>query len=793
MPPDAGDKPRESRCEQVKKSEKQRELPLKKAVALCTGAGFWHTRSMKRYDIPSMFMCDGPHGLRRQEHGGGFDMLGVHPARPATCFPTAVTLAGSWNDALLGDVGRAIGEEALSHGVGMVLGPGVNIKRSPLCGRNFEYYSEDPYLSGKLAAAFIRGMQGTGVSACLKHYAANSQERERFISDSIIDERTLREIYLTAFEIAVRESRPGSVMCAYNKVNGEYCSDSRRLLTDILRDEWGFDGMVVTDWGAMHDRTAAFRAGCDLNMPGGHHFGERAALKAAKTGKLPAEYIYKSASRVAAMARRARRALSGAHVFDVGAHHELARRAACDGAVLLKNDGDMLPLKPGTRLAVIGHMARDIRYQGSGSSHINPLRLTQPIDNLPYAVYSEGCDVNGDTDAELLSNARLAASGADAAIVFAGLPDTYESEGFDRDNMRLPDGMNRMIEAVAEANPNTCVVLFCGSPVECPWADGVRAVLYMGLPGQAGGEAVAELIYGRACPGGRLAESWPVRYSDCPSSGIYSKTRDALYMEGVYVGYRYYSSAHVHVRWPFGHGLGYTKYEYSNLSVEGRTVSVELKNVGAVAAPEVVQLYVSPPEGTSGRPELELKRYKKLTLKPGESAVVSFELDERCFAFWRDGWRVQTGEYTVRVGSSSAVLPLSAAVFVEGEETAPAPLAGSWYATLAGKPDTASWEALLGRKYEPYTPKKGFFTMNNTPHEMREHSVIMRMVYNTIILAFKIGYGRDGLRRPECRMMLTSSAMAPLRSMQISGRVPEFLLRALLFVANGFKPNPQCV
>ena len=762
---------------------KRKKLPLQKAVALCTGADHWHTRQYKKYDIPGMTMCDGPHGLRLQERGGGFTMLGVRPARPATCFPPAVTLAASWDEKLLEAVGRAIGEEALSQSVGLVLGPGVNIKRNPLCGRNFEYYSEDPYLAGKLAAAFVRGLQRTGVSACLKHFAANSQERDRFVSDSVIDERTLREIYLTAFEIAVKEGKPNAVMCAYNKINGVYCSDNRRLLTDILRSEWGFDGMVVTDWGAMHDRVAAFEAGCDLDMPGGHHYGERETRRAVKSGQLSADYVYRSARRVAGLAREAQKALGGAHVFDLNAHHRLAYQAACEGAVLLKNSGGLLPVKPGTKLAVIGSMARSIRYQGAGSSHINPLRVSHPVDSLPYAVYADGYDLDGNTSEDMLAQARIAAESAEVAVVFAGLPDSYESEGFDREHMRLPDGVNRLIDAVCAANENTCVVLFAGSAVECPWTGEAAAILYMGLPGQAGGEAVADLIYGRACPGGRLAESWPVKYEDVPSSEIFARTRDALYMEGPFVGYRYYSSAGVPVRWPFGYGLSYTEFTYSDLTAEGGKVSVKVTNSGGVEGSEVVQLYVSPPE-TAGRPVLELKRWAKLRLKPGESRNVTFELDGRCFAAWRDGWKIAGGDYKIYVGGSSASLPLSTVVHIDGEAEHIAPAAASgWYAGLKGKPDRASWEAVLGRKYVPYVPEKGKFTTNNTVLEMKDSSFVMRVIYQGIKTVLRMSYGGENV--PEYRMVMSSSAMAPLRAMQINGNVPGWALKLLLLAANG--------
>ena len=461
-------------------------LPLRLAVRLCEGAGYWNTFGFKKYDIPAFRLSDGPHGLRYRERGGGFDMLGVHPAAPATCFPTAVTLAGAWDERLLSEVGRAIGREALARGVGVVLGPGLNLKRSPLGGRNFEYFSEDPLLSGKLAAAFIRGLQSTGAAACPKHFAANSQERERFSSDSVLDERSLRELYLRGFELAVREGRPRAIMCAYNKINGVYCSDSRRLLTDILRGEWGFDGLVVTDWGAMHDRNAAFEAGCDLSMPGGSRYGQRRALRSLRTGALNPQYVLASAGRVARLARELRSTLAGGHVCDLSSHHALALRAACEGAVLLKNENGLLPLRPGSRLAAIGRMAVEPRYQGAGSSRINPTRISAAADNLPYSIWAPGCDAEGRTDEAMLSRAAAAARAADCAVVFAGLPESFEGEGFDREHMRLPEGMDALISRVADANPNTCVVLCAGGPVECPWADKVRAMMQTDQPALAG-------------------------------------------------------------------------------------------------------------------------------------------------------------------------------------------------------------------------------------------------------------------------------------------------------------------
>ena len=755
------------------------QMTLEDKIALCSGANFWETKKFEKYGIPSLFMCDGPHGLRKQEDAA--DMLGVNASRPATCFPAEVTTAGSWNPELLTEIGAAIGEEAKEQGVGLVLGPGANLKRNPLCGRSFEYFSEDPFLAGKLAAGFIRGAEAQGISTSLKHFAANSQEKSRFNSDSVLDERTLRELYLTAFEIAVKEGKPSTVMCAYPKLNGVHCSDSKTLLTDILRTDWGFGGMVVTDWGAMNDRLEGFRAGCDLNMPGGSDSMDNVVLQAVKDGTLPESCVDDSARRVLKLVFRAAETLREKAVCDYEAHHALAKRAAAEGAVLLKNEGGILPLKQDVKIAVIGAMAKNLRHQGAGSSHINPTTLAQPLDYLPDAIYAPGCDDRGDTTDAMLAEARSAAQRAEIAVVFAGLPDHCESEGFDRDDLKMPVGHLRMIEAVVTANPNTVVVLLCGGAVECPWADSVKAVLYMGLPGQAGGEAIADLLYGRINPSGKLAESWPIAYGDVPSSEIYGKTADALYQEGVYVGYHYYDKAGVPVRWPFGYGLSYTEFSYSDLTVNGDTVSVTVQNIGKCAGAEVAQLYVRAPQDGLHRPLRELKGFQKLFLQPGESQTVTFALTDRSFAVWQDGWKVPSGTYTVCVGG------LTASIEKPGE-TLPAPAwqKGSWYERCTGKPKQADWEATLGRKYTPPVLKKGSFTMDNTVEEMKDYSLIMKIMFKAVEATVAKGYGgKKDYENPNFRMQMASSAGAPIRSMMISGGMKGGVLPGMLEMANG--------
>lgn len=755
------------------------QMTLEDKIALCSGENFWETKKYEKYGIPSLFMCDGPHGLRKQENAA--DMLGVNESRKATCFPAEVTTAGSWDPELLTAIGSAIGQEAREQGVGLVLGPGVNLKRNPLCGRNFEYFSEDPYLAGKLAAGFIRGAEAQGIGTSLKHFAVNSQEKSRFTSDSVLDDRTLRELYLTAFEIAVKEGKPSTVMCAYPKLNGVHCSDNNALLTDILRNEWGFSGLVVTDWGAMNDRIEGFRAGCDLNMPGGSDYMEKEVLQAVKNGTLPERCVDDSARRVLKLVFRAAETLKNPAHCDYDAHHVLAKRAALEGAVLLKNEGGILPLKQGAKIAVIGAMAKSIRYQGSGSSHINPTKLSQPLDFLPDALYAPGCNDRGDTTEDLLAQAAKTAREADISVIFAGLPDRYESEGFDRADMKMPDGQLRMIDAVTAANPNTVVVLLCGSAVECPWEDRVKAILYMGLPGQAGGEAVADLLCGRANPSGKLAESWPLSYADVPSSEIYGKTDDALYEEGLYVGYRYYEKSGVAVRWPFGFGLSYTTFAYSDLTVDGNTVSVAVKNTGSFAGAEVVQLYLYAPQDGLHRPLRELKGFRKVFLQPGESQTVTFILTDRSFALWQDGWKIPAGAYTVCIGNLTAPIQKSG-------ETLPIPAwqKESWYAHCSGKPNRADWEAMLGRTYTPPVLKKGSFTMDNTVMEMKDYSLIMKIMFKAVEATIAKGFGgKKDYENPEFRMLMNSSAGSPLRSMQISGGMKGGVLPGMLEMANG--------
>lgn len=766
------------------------KMTLEDKISLCNGADFWHSKAMAQYGIPAVTMSDGPHGVRCQKNGA--DMLGVNESEPATCFPTAVTSGATWDPALLKAEGQAIGEEGLSYGVDVVLGPGVNIKRNPLCGRNFEYFSEDPCIAGAMGAAWVQGAQSTGAGTSLKHFAANNQEYKRFNGNSQVDERTLRELYLPAFETVIKAAQPETVMCSYPRINNVHASDNHWLLTDVLRKDWGFAGLVVTDWGALCDRVKAMHAGCDLSMPGGSTYMEDWVAAAVKDGTLPESDVDACAARVIALALKGESRPKG-RAFDKDAHNALAQKIAENGAVLLKNEDNILPLDAGG-IALIGEMARTMRYQGAGSSHITPTRLTTLCDAMPGVPFAAGCDVKGTVTEESLREAAETAKQAKIAVVCVGLPDIYESEGFDRETMAMPEGHIRLIETVAAANPNTVVVLFCGCAVEMPWLDKVKAVLYMGLPGQAGGAAAASLLTGKANPSGKLTETWPLCYDDVPSRDTFGK-KTTHYKEGLYAGYRYYDKAGKAVRFPFGYGLSYTQFAYSELKIEGRTVTAAVTNTGSIAGAEVVQLYVAPPQNGLYRPAKELKGFAKVSLQPGESRTVRFELNDRSFAVWCDGcWNVPMGSYEICVGASVADIRLHAALAVDGVSlAAPDWQKGSWYETLQGLPTDAEFEKLCGSPLQSDPePKKGAFTMEHSTMELKDISaVMMQMFKGTEATIAKSFGGKADYSDPTFKMMVMSGADAPLRAAVLSscGMFPANLAEGMLALANGHPLN----
>ena len=766
------------------------KMTLEDKISLCNGADFWHSKAMAQYGIPAVTMSDGPHGVRCQKNGA--DMLGVNESEPATCFPTAVTSGATWDAELLKAEGQAIGEEGLSYGVDVVLGPGVNIKRNPLCGRNFEYFSEDPCIAGAMGAAWVQGAQSTGAGTSLKHFAANNQEYKRFNGNSQVDERTLRELYLPAFETVVKAAQPETVMCSYPRINNVHASDNHWLLTDVLRRDWGFEGLVVTDWGALCDRVKAMHAGCDLSMPGGSTYMEDWVAAAVKDGSLPESDVDACAARVIALALKGESRPKG-RAFDKDAHNALAQKIAENGAVLLKNEDNILPLDVGG-IALIGEMARTMRYQGAGSSHINPTQLTTLCDAMPGVPFAAGCDVKGTVTEESLREAAETAKQAKVAVVCVGLPDIYESEGFDRETMAMPEGHIRLIETVATANPNTVVVLFCGCAVEMPWLDKVKAVLYMGLPGQAGGAAAANLLTGKANPSGKLTETWPLCYDDVPSRDTFGK-KTTHYKEGLYAGYRYYDKAGKAVRFPFGYGLSYTQFAYSDLKIEGRTVTAAVTNTGCTAGAEVVQLYVAPPKNGLYRPAKELKGFAKVSLQPGESRTVRFELNDRSFAVWCDGcWKVPMGSYEICVGASVADIRLHTALAVDGVSlAAPDWQKGSWYETLQGLPTDAEFEKLCGSPLQSDPePKKGAFTMEHSTMELKDISaVMMQMFKGTEATIAKSFGGKADYSDPTFKMMVMSGADAPLRAAVLSscGMFPANLAEGMLALANGHPLN----
>ncbi len=643
------------------------KMTLEEKAGMCSGEDFWNLKSIERLGISSVMVADGPHGLRKQAEGG--DHLGIGESIKAVCFPAACATTSSFDTELVNEMGKVLGEECQAEDVSVLLGPAVNIKRSPLCGRNFEYMSEDPYLAGKMAAAYIKGVQSWDVGTSMKHFAANNQEYNRMSCSSDLSERTFREIYLPAFETAVKEAQPKTVMCSYNKINGTYSSENTYLLTDILRDEWGFEGYAVTDWGAVADRVKGIQAGLDLEMPGSGGYNDAKLVEAVKNGDLDEGLLDQAVERILKVVFSYVDHRHPEAVFDRDKDHEKAIHIETECAVLLANNG-VLPLKKEAKVIYIGEYAENPRYQGGGSSHINASKITSALESAKKKgrniSYVKGFPADKDAiDEKEQAKAIEAAKNADAAVIFAGLPDVIESEGYDRKNMRLPDCQNKLIEAVAGVQQNTVIVLHNGSPIETPWADKAAAVLEMYLGGQGVGEAADRLLYGEVNPSGHLAETFPIRLEDTPSYLNFpgdGKTVD--YAEGIYVGYRYYDKKNIPVRWAFGHGLSYTSFSYSNLVIsadkmednETITVTVDVENTGNVTGKAVAQLYVSDKTGTYGRPIKELKGFSKVLLNPGEKKTVSFELSSRDFSYYNEelkDWYAPSGIYEIAIGSAS--------------------------------------------------------------------------------------------------------------------------------------------
>ena len=654
-----------------------KKLTLEEKCALLSGAETFKTRGMPEHGIPQIWLSDGPHGLRKQ--AGESDHLGLNPSVPATCFPTASAVANSWDAALGEEIGAALGEKAAAQEVSVVLGPGLNMKRNPLCGRSFEYFSEDPYLAGKLAAGYIRGIQSKGVAACPKHFAVNSQETRRMASDSIVDERTLREIYLTGFEIAVKEGHPRSIMSSYNLVNGTYANENKHLLMEILRGEWGFDGAVITDWGGSNDHALGVKNGSTLEMPAPGGDSVRELLAAVESGKITESDIDARLSELLPLVFDTKAALDAApREFDAAAHHALARRAAAESLVLLKNEGSLLPLAAGSKVAVIGDFAKNPRYQGAGSSMVNSTQVDVLLDKLIDSElnvigYQQGFDRHGKPDAALQKSACELATQADTVILCMGLDEIAESEGLDRSNLRLAQNQVDLLQAVAAVNPKIVVVLYSGSVVETPWLDNCQALLYAALGGQAGAGAVADALTGKVNPCGKLAETWPLAYADIPSAADFATRRKTVeYREGLYIGYRYFTTAEKAVRFPFGYGMSYTTFAYSDMAADEQGVSLTVTNTGSVAGTEIVQLYVAKKNSELFRPVRELKGFARVTLAPGEKQRITITLDDKAFRFWNvkaNRWEIEGGEYELLVGASVEDIRLCEKISVHGTAT----------------------------------------------------------------------------------------------------------------------------
>lgn len=782
------------------------ELTLEEKASLCSGQDFWNTKTIERLNIPSITMNDGPHGLRKQADKN--DNLGLNNSIPSTCFPTYSAVGSSWNTELMQQIGAAIAEECLQEGVSIILGPGVNIKRSPLCGRNFEYISEDPYLSGEMAASFITGVQSKGVGTSLKHFAVNNQESRRMLIDTVIDERALREIYLTAFEKAVKQAKPWTIMSAYNQVNGQYCSENHHLQKEILRDEWGFDGVVVSDWGGCNDIVKSVEVGQELEMPSSMGYGSARIVEAVKNGTLDIQKLDEAVERLLKLIQKGIENKVQDFKYHVEAHHLLAKRAAAESFVLLKNQDNILPIKKAQTIALIGEFAKKPHFEGGGSSKINPIKMSTAFEafaNIQFT-YAPGYECQTDkTNLELLNEAVNIAENADIAIVFAGLTDAYESEGFDRSHMNMPPNHNELIKAVGAVNPNIVVVLQNGAPVTMPWLDDVKAVVACFLAGQASGEAIYDVLMGKENPSGKLAETYPLKLSDNSAFTWFPGGPQTVeYRESVYVGYRYYDTAKKDVLFPFGYGLSYTSFEYSDIKFsceqmtdnDELTVSVKIKNTGDVKGAEVVQLYVHDSSSVIFRPYKELKGFRKICLEPGEQQTVVFKLSKRSFAYYNtsvNDWHVQSGKFDILVGASSADVRLRGAVKVESSQKDvqvpdyrdDAPCYYDISTKSFGVLDK-EFSALLGKNIPDNNIEVNRpFCMNNTLVDLKK--VFMGRIIYRVISRIVSKMELSEFEHMEENVLMKQVDELPIRNLVVlsDGMVSFNQVEALLLMANG--------
>lgn len=778
------------------------EMTLEEKASLCSGLNFWNTKPVERLGVPGMMLTDGPHGVRKQ--GGRADNLGLNASIPSTCYPTAAALANSWDEPLIEEMGRRLGLEAKSEGVGVLLGPGVNIKRSPLCGRNFEYFSEDPLLAGKCAAALIRGIQSQGVAACVKHFAVNSQELLRMTSDSVVDERSLREIYLPAFELAVKEGGVKCLMTSYNRLNGCHANENAHLLRDILCGDWGYRGIVVSDWGGSNDRVAGLMAGSHLEMPSSHGDTDRQIVRAVREDRLDEHVLDQS---VDALLELVFSAAQTEHPgYDKAAHHLFARELAAECAVLLKNEGGILPLDRRRSVAVIGDFAGTPRYQGAGSSRISPTYLDDGLlcmrdAGFNIVGYARGFRRKGGRSGALLREACALAAKAETAVLWLGLDEGSEAEGIDRADMDMPENQLELLRAVRAVNPNIVVVLSCGSPVDLSWDRDCKALLYACLGGQAGAGAAADILCGKVCPSGKLAETFPLSLERVPCRPYFpGREATAEYREGLYVGYRYYDSAKVPVKYPFGFGLSYTGFRYGDLRVGGDgLVSFTVENVGTAEGAEIAQVYVSARIGGTFRPEQELRGFVRVRLLPGQKETVSVKLDERAFAYWNvnsSAWEIEGGAYQIRVGASSRDIRLTAEIYRAGSGAAD-PYADKVFAPYrradAQRIPDAAFEALLGRK----PPEKRWDV--SAPLEL--DSAVAQGAYKSrgwprclfdAVELFRRSMLAAGQKETANSAMFVMNM--PYRGIaHMAGLVSEAQMKALLMVANREKGGWRCL
>lgn len=776
-----------------------KQMTLEEKASLMSGKNFWNTKSIERLGIPSMMLSDGPHGVRKQSKN--HDHLGLNKSVPATCYPTAAGLANTWNEELLEEMGEYLGLEAASEGISVLLGPGCNIKRNPLCGRNFEYFSEDPYLSGKMAAALIRGIQKNGISACVKHFAANSQEHLRMSNDSVMDERTLREIYLPAFEIAVKEGKTKCLMTSYNKLNGTYTNENEHLLQEILKDDWGYEGMVVTDWGGNNDRVEGLIAGNHLEMPSTNGETDKDIVKAVKEGLIDEALLDERVEKVLKMVFETQNGIKNKS-YDKKAHHKKARQIALETAVLLKNEDHILPLNKKQKIAVIGEFAKSPYYQGTGSSKINPTKINNAYDALKklganIVGYEPGFKRHGKAKKEQIQKACLLAKKADVVLVFIGLEEGYDSEGSDREDMHLPLNQRKLINALKNVNKNLVAVLSCGCVIDMSWDIHTKAVLHGYLGGQAGGAAIAQLLLGKKNPSGKIAETVPMRYEDVPSSSYYPGMEvTSEYREGIYVGYRYYDTAKVPVKYPFGHGLSYTQFEYSDLNIDGNLITFQVKNTGKRTGREVAQLYIAPRTNGMFRPEKELKGFSSVTLKPGEKKEISIELNDRSFAVWsilENDWVVEPGEYDILVGASSADIRLRQSITKDGyavENPYKEESFKPYYKGAVKNISDETFEVLLKRKIpEAKWDLSKPLDFNDTIYQGKYSDKWMaRMIYWIVFLARK-GLLLLNMKETAANTMFVMNL--PYRGIgRMSGILNDRNVRGLLKVING-ENNPK--